>query len=118
MELSRIYAPVEDDLRALDVLLGEELASDDPFIGELVGHVLGSHGKMIRPALVCLSALACGGGPGDPGRTRHAALRLAPQGAAGHCPAELVRKAGPAVGIGHDVIECLDEVVDLFRSGN
>jgi octaprenyl-diphosphate synthase len=58
MELSRIYAPVEDDLRALDALLGEELASDDPFIGELVAHVLGTHGKMIRPALVCLSALA------------------------------------------------------------
>jgi len=60
MELGQIYAPVQDDLRSLDALLRAELVSDDPFIGELVAHVLSTHGKMIRPALVCLSALACG----------------------------------------------------------
>jgi len=58
MELGQIYAPVQEDLRALDALLRAELVSDDPFIGELVAHVLSTHGKMIRPALVCLSALA------------------------------------------------------------
>jgi octaprenyl-diphosphate synthase len=62
MELDALYAPVEDDLGALGRILRTELSSDDPFIGELVSHVLTTHGKMIRPALVCLSALACGGG--------------------------------------------------------
>ena len=62
MDLEAIYAPVGDDLGALERILRTELSSDDPFIGELVTHVLTMQGKMIRPALVCLSALACGGG--------------------------------------------------------
>lgn len=62
MDLARIYAPVREDLAALRYLLHQELSSDDPFIGELVGHVLTTQGKMVRPALVCLAALACGGG--------------------------------------------------------
>lgn len=59
--LDRIYAPVAGDLEALDALLQRELATDDPFIGELVGHVLATRGKMIRPALALLSAAAFGG---------------------------------------------------------
>jgi octaprenyl-diphosphate synthase len=62
MDLDAIYAPVGDDLGALERILRTELSSDDPFVGELVSHVLMTQGKMIRPALVCLSALACGGG--------------------------------------------------------
>jgi octaprenyl-diphosphate synthase len=62
MDLDDIYAPVGDDLGALERILRTELSSDDPFIGELVSHVLTTQGKMVRPALVCLSALACGGG--------------------------------------------------------
>src|SRR5215471_9266936 len=62
MNLARIYDPVREDLDALQRLLRDELAADDPFIGELVTHVLKTRGKMLRPALVCLSALACGGG--------------------------------------------------------
>lgn len=62
MDLAAIYAPVQPDLDALERLLQDELSSDDPFIGELVTYVLRTQGKMIRPALVCLSALACGGG--------------------------------------------------------
>ncbi|HEV8353409.1 MAG TPA: polyprenyl synthetase family protein [bacterium] len=61
MDLTGIYAPIQGDLDALDALLREELASDDPFIGELVQYVLGTRGKLIRPALVCLSAQAAGG---------------------------------------------------------
>lgn len=60
-DLDQIYAPVAGDLQALGPLLDRELASDDPFIGELVGHVLSTHGKLIRPALALLSAAACGG---------------------------------------------------------
>jgi octaprenyl-diphosphate synthase len=59
--LDQIYAPVAGDLQALDGLLRHELATDDPFIGELVGHVLATRGKMVRPALALLSAAACGG---------------------------------------------------------
>ena len=77
MELSGIYAPVEDDLRALDALLRAELASDDVFIGELVAHVLGAHGKMIRPALVCLSALACGAAASGRAEGRAARVEIA-----------------------------------------
>lgn len=61
LDLDQIYHPVGDDLRALDGLLRRELATDDPFIGELVGHVLATRGKLIRPALALLSASACGG---------------------------------------------------------
>ncbi len=61
MDLAAIYAPVREDLDQLQTLLQRELASDDPFIGELVRHVLDTRGKLIRPALVCLSAQASGG---------------------------------------------------------
>jgi octaprenyl-diphosphate synthase len=62
MDLDSIYAPVRADLTAVHGMLRDELSSDDAFIGELVGHVLTTRGKMIRPALTCLSALAGGGG--------------------------------------------------------
>ena len=42
-------------------LLEHELITRDPFIGELVRHVLATPGKMVRPALVCLSTQASGG---------------------------------------------------------
>jgi octaprenyl-diphosphate synthase len=61
VSLSAIYEPVGDDLAAVGALLERELISPDPFIGELVRHVLATPGKMIRPALVCLSAKAAGG---------------------------------------------------------
>ncbi len=61
MDLTAIYAPIQDDLDRLQEVLRHELASDDPFIGELVQYVLSTRGKMIRPALVCLSAQASGG---------------------------------------------------------
>ncbi len=60
-DLEQIYRPVASDLSALDALLRRELATADPFIGELVGHVLTTRGKLIRPALALLSAQACGG---------------------------------------------------------
>ncbi len=64
MDLARIYVPVCEDLDAVSRLLRDELSVDDPFIGELVSHVLQTKGKLLRPALVCLSAQACGGGSG------------------------------------------------------
>lgn len=65
MDLATIYAPIQRDLDALDGLLRAELASDDPFIGELVDYVLSTRGKLVRPALACLSAEAIGGREDD-----------------------------------------------------
>jgi octaprenyl-diphosphate synthase len=62
MDLARIYDPVREDLDAVSRLLRDHLSADDAFIGQLVEHVLHTKGKLLRPALVCLSALACGGG--------------------------------------------------------
>jgi geranylgeranyl pyrophosphate synthase len=60
-DLQRIYEPVAPDLEVLTGLLHRELVTEDPFIGELVGHVMATRGKLIRPALALLSAQACGG---------------------------------------------------------
>ncbi len=60
-DLERIYAPVHGDLQRLGEVLRQELATDDPFIGELVTHVLATRGKLVRPALAFLSAAAAGG---------------------------------------------------------
>jgi geranylgeranyl pyrophosphate synthase len=64
IDLASIYKPVEADLAAVGDLLEHELISGDPFVGELVRHVLATPGKMVRPALVCLAAQA-GGGAGE-----------------------------------------------------
>src|SRR2546425_8646712 len=78
MDLAAIYAPVQEDLDLLHALLERELAADDPFVSELVRHVLSTRGKMVRPALVCLSAGASGGGGGAPRWVPPAGLRLFP----------------------------------------
>jgi len=62
MDLAEIYAPIQRNLDALDGLLRTELATRDPFIGELVEYVLSTRGKLVRPALTCLAAEAIGGG--------------------------------------------------------
>lgn len=59
--LEQIYAPVRPDLDALERFFRTELSSEDAFVGELVTHVLATRGKMLRPALACLSATASGG---------------------------------------------------------
>jgi octaprenyl-diphosphate synthase len=61
LDLQEIYRPIADDLAGLYELLRRELRSDDPFVGELVEHVLASRGKLVRPALALLSAAAAGG---------------------------------------------------------
>lgn len=67
--LERIYAPVRRDLDALERVFRAELSTEDAFVGELVTHVLASRGKLLRPALACLSAVASGGSAApDPDR--------------------------------------------------
>ncbi|MDR7445115.1 MAG: polyprenyl synthetase family protein [Armatimonadota bacterium] len=73
--LEALYQPVREDLEALLQLLSEELAADDPFIQELVTHVLRTRGKLLRPALTFLSARAVGE-PAAESRALAAAVEL------------------------------------------
>jgi len=59
--LQSLYAPVAEELAAVEALLKAELRSDYPFVDELVryGCLLG--GKRLRPALLLLTAKAVGG---------------------------------------------------------
>src|SRR5262245_48798882 len=58
--LQSLYAPVAEELAAVEALLKAELRSDYPFVDELVryGCLLG--GKRLRPALLLLTAKAVG----------------------------------------------------------
>jgi octaprenyl-diphosphate synthase len=58
--LLQLYAPIAEELVAVEQILKRELRSDDPYVDELVryGCLLG--GKRLRPALVLLTARACG----------------------------------------------------------
>jgi len=64
--LQKLYRPVQEDLDALVGLIARELGADEPFLDELVAHVLRTRGKLIRPALTFLCAQATG----EPGPDR------------------------------------------------
>ena len=51
---------IGDELRAVDRVFAEELASDLPCVNVLVKHVSRFRGKMLRPLLLLLSGKACG----------------------------------------------------------
>ena len=59
--LHALYAPVAQNLDEVEKLLRRELSSDNPFVDRLVKHGFRLGGKRLRPALVLLSAEACGG---------------------------------------------------------
>ncbi|MDR5684116.1 MAG: polyprenyl synthetase family protein [Armatimonadota bacterium] len=59
------YAPIRRDLDDLHGLLRDELTAGEPFLAELVAHVLQTRGKMVRPALVFLCAQIVGGAGDD-----------------------------------------------------
>ena len=58
--LTAMYRPISDDLERVRRIFDDELASELPFVTELCRHVGGFRGKMLRPALVLLSAQTCG----------------------------------------------------------
>jgi len=60
MDLEAIRALIQDDMEAVNQLIRESLYSDVALIGELGNYLINSGGKRIRPALVLLSARACG----------------------------------------------------------
>lgn len=59
--LAHLYRPIAAALEASDRVFREELASDQPFLRDLCEHVARFHGKRLRPALLLLTASACGG---------------------------------------------------------
>jgi heptaprenyl diphosphate synthase len=56
---------LEDDLARLEDALRASVASGDPFLGEVAGHLIGAGGKRLRPALALAAASAGGAVPGD-----------------------------------------------------
>ncbi|HLA85484.1 MAG TPA: polyprenyl synthetase family protein [Thermoguttaceae bacterium] len=58
--LSSLYAPIRGPLDEVETILRRELCSPDPKVDRLVKHGFRLGGKRLRPALMLLSAKACG----------------------------------------------------------
>jgi octaprenyl-diphosphate synthase len=59
--LARVQSLIGADLREVERIFVDEIASRHPFAREVLGHMAGYRGKRLRPILMLLSALACGG---------------------------------------------------------
>lgn len=60
-----LYAPILDEMRRAEELLKSELRSRHPSIDAIVQHSFRLGGKRLRPALLLLTAKACGGVSND-----------------------------------------------------
>jgi octaprenyl-diphosphate synthase len=60
MEKLPFLAPIEADMARLDGLIRERLGSDVVLVRQVAEYIVGGGGKRLRPALVLLSAGACG----------------------------------------------------------
>jgi len=60
MQLERIREPVGDDLRAIDRVIVDRLASDVVLVNQVSQYIIGAGGKRLRPLSVVLAARACG----------------------------------------------------------
>ena len=60
IDLESIRKLIQDDMEAVNQLIRQSLYSEVALIGELGNYLINSGGKRIRPALVLLSARACG----------------------------------------------------------
>lgn len=58
--LQILYMPIREELARVEEILRAELSSGDPFVDRLVQHGFRLSGKRLRPALLLLSAKACG----------------------------------------------------------
>jgi octaprenyl-diphosphate synthase len=59
-DLRTLYAAIREDLKEVESILRDELASEYPFVDRLAKHGFRFGGKRLRPALVLLSGRACG----------------------------------------------------------
>ena len=55
-----MLAPVADDMRKVDQVIGARLESDVPLVREVAQYIVASGGKRLRPAVLLLSAGAAG----------------------------------------------------------
>ncbi len=55
-----IKNPIADDMKQVDAVIRDRLKSDVALIRQVADYVIGNGGKRLRPALVILSAGACG----------------------------------------------------------
>jgi octaprenyl-diphosphate synthase len=55
-----LFAPVARDLEEVEAVLARTLATDRPGVGRLIEHLGHYRGKRLRPALLLLTAHACG----------------------------------------------------------
>jgi octaprenyl-diphosphate synthase len=60
MQLERIREPVREDLRCIDAVIVERLASDVVLVNQVAQYIVGAGGKRLRPLSVVLAARACG----------------------------------------------------------
>ncbi len=60
LSLDELYAPIRDDLAVVERIFDEEIVSDLDFANALCDTVRSYRGKMLRPALLLLSARAVG----------------------------------------------------------
>jgi octaprenyl-diphosphate synthase len=60
MQLNRIREPVAEDLRRIDQVIVERLASDVVLVNQVAQYIIGAGGKRLRPLSVLLAARACG----------------------------------------------------------
>ncbi len=59
--LASVYAPIQAELAEVERIFADELGSRYPFVQRLVDHASAFRGKRLRPALLLLTAQACGG---------------------------------------------------------
>jgi octaprenyl-diphosphate synthase len=57
---SALYRPIQADLDAVETVLRETLESARPGVADLIAHLGNYRGKRLRPALLLLTARACG----------------------------------------------------------
>jgi octaprenyl-diphosphate synthase len=62
MQLEDVRALVADDLRRVDQVIVERLASDVVLVNQISQYIIGGGGKRLRPLSVLLAACACGYG--------------------------------------------------------
>lgn len=60
MRFESVKALVEDDLRQVDHVIRERLASDVVLVNQIADYIVGSGGKRLRPLVVVVAARACG----------------------------------------------------------
>ena len=73
--IDRLIGLVEEDLRAVDALIHQHMASPVGVIPNLAAHLIDAGGKRIRPIITIAAARALGGG-GEPVRKLAAAVEF------------------------------------------